>query len=129
MGNLAMNKAKCLRCGDIIVSTHLHDHAQCICGNVSVCGGTVNPVIRATDYLTLGSVEDGADVIYAKDHCKGKEQNGDNHEQISKVELIDVLDDMAKGIKRLPKQAILAPASQSDLLQLIMLLSSIFRAS
>lgn len=124
-----MNKAKCLRCGDVLVSTHLHDHAQCICGNVSVCGGTVNPIIRATDYLTLGSVEDGAEVIYTKNKCKKEEKDNNSHEKVTKDELLHALEGMAKGIERLPSHAGLAPVTQKDLYELIVVLSSIFRAS
>ena len=129
MGNVAMNKAKCLRCGDILVSAHLHDHAACKCGNVSVCGGTVNPVIRATDYLTFGEVEDGADVIYAKEKSENKQHDSEGHEKISKEELIEILEAMAKGIERLPVHANLAPVTQRDLYELLLVLSSIFRAS
>ena len=33
------NKAKCLKCGDIIESKHRHDFVTCKCGNISVDGG------------------------------------------------------------------------------------------
>lgn len=33
------NKAKCLICGDIIESNHVHDYKTCGCGNLSVDGG------------------------------------------------------------------------------------------
>lgn len=33
------NKAKCLKCGDIIESIDRHDYVQCSCGNISVDGG------------------------------------------------------------------------------------------
>ena len=33
------NRAKCLLCGDIIESTHVHDFVTCGCGNLSVDGG------------------------------------------------------------------------------------------
>ncbi len=34
------NKAKCLKCGDVIESKHHHDFVTCSCGNLSVDGGT-----------------------------------------------------------------------------------------
>jgi len=129
MANPAMNKAKCLTCGDILVSKHLHDHAMCSCGNVSVCGGTVNPVIRATDYMKLGSVEEGADVVQAKEKSQKEEQGDETHEKFSKIELIEILEAMAKSIDRLPIHANLAPVTQRDLYELLLVLSSIFRAS
>jgi hypothetical protein len=33
------NKAKCLKCGDIIESTHRHDFVTCSCESLSVDGG------------------------------------------------------------------------------------------
>ena len=33
------NSAKCLDCGDEIVSKHRHDFVTCSCGNLSVDGG------------------------------------------------------------------------------------------
>lgn len=34
------NKAKCLKCGDVIESMYRHDFVTCSCGNLSVDGGT-----------------------------------------------------------------------------------------
>ena len=39
MGRIIENSAKCLKCGDKIVSKHRHDYVTCSCGNVSVDGG------------------------------------------------------------------------------------------
>lgn len=36
---LIRNAAKCLRCGDVIESKHVHDFVSCRCGNISVDGG------------------------------------------------------------------------------------------
>jgi len=40
------NRAKCLKCGDIIESTHRHDFVSCKCGAIFVDGGL--------DYLRRG---------------------------------------------------------------------------
>ena len=39
MKKIIENSAKCLKCGDKIVSKHRHDYVTCSCGNVSVDGG------------------------------------------------------------------------------------------
>lgn len=39
MRRLTRNSARCLKCGEEIVSTHRHDFRTCKCGNVSVDGG------------------------------------------------------------------------------------------
>lgn len=36
---IAQNSARCLDCGDEIVSGHRHDFVTCSCGNLSVDGG------------------------------------------------------------------------------------------
>ena len=36
---IKVNMAKCLLCGDIIVSEHRHDHQACSCGMLKVDGG------------------------------------------------------------------------------------------
>jgi hypothetical protein len=36
---LVRNQAKCLKCGDVIVSRHTHDFVTCSCGALSVDGG------------------------------------------------------------------------------------------
>lgn len=33
------NRAKCLKCGEIIESKHRHDYVTCKCGNLAVDGG------------------------------------------------------------------------------------------
>lgn len=40
VGDIFQNGARCLKCGDFIVSTHRHDLESCRCGNVSVDGGS-----------------------------------------------------------------------------------------
>lgn len=34
-----LNKARCLKCGQTLVSQHRHDYKTCRCGNLSVDGG------------------------------------------------------------------------------------------
>jgi hypothetical protein len=36
---ITRNSARCLDCGDEIVSGHVHDFVTCSCGNLSVDGG------------------------------------------------------------------------------------------
>jgi hypothetical protein len=40
IGDVFENKAKCLKCGDIIISKNRHDYVTCSCGNLSVDGGS-----------------------------------------------------------------------------------------
>ena len=36
---IIQNEAQCMKCGDIIVSKHVHDFVQCRCGAIFVDGG------------------------------------------------------------------------------------------
>ena len=40
MKNIIVNKARCIRCGDILISEHRYDFKQCKCKAISVYGGT-----------------------------------------------------------------------------------------
>ena len=40
MKRIIENSAKCLKCGDKIISKHRNDYITCSCGNVSVDGGS-----------------------------------------------------------------------------------------
>ncbi len=52
---LIHNRIKCLKCGDIIESTHRHDWVQCSCGACFVDGGH--------DYMRVGgNFEDWEDM-------------------------------------------------------------------
>lgn len=39
-GRYRLNRAKCLLCKQVMVSTHRHDFVTCECGNLSVEGGS-----------------------------------------------------------------------------------------
>lgn len=39
MRKIKINKAKCLSCGDIVESKHVHDYQTCKCGKIAVDGG------------------------------------------------------------------------------------------
>lgn len=40
IGDVFLNQAKCLLCGDVITSNHRHDFVTCSCGKLSVDGGS-----------------------------------------------------------------------------------------
>jgi len=50
------NKAKCLKCGGIIVSVHRHDWVSCSCGSIFIDGGN--------DYWRGGGNPDNFERIY-----------------------------------------------------------------
>lgn len=52
MAGIIKNSAKCLLCGDVLVSTYRHDFVSCSCGNLFIDGGL--------NYLRMG-LRDGPD--------------------------------------------------------------------
>lgn len=39
VGKIIHNRAKCLKCGDVIESKYRHDWVQCSCGEIFIDGG------------------------------------------------------------------------------------------
>lgn len=128
MPDPAMNKAKCLLCGDIIESKHLHDHAFCRCGNVSVCGGLINPVIRGTNYSQVGSVEEDDHSI--KGEYKPNEKDGgcQGNKQVVRDGAFYELERLLVNLHDLPPKALDAPVTHRDYSVLIGRLLAILRA-
>ena len=40
IGDIFLNQAKCLKCGDVITSSHRHDFVWCSCKSLAVDGGS-----------------------------------------------------------------------------------------
>jgi hypothetical protein len=61
------NKAKCLKCGDIIESRHRHEFVTCSCGAIFVDGGT--------DYLRRGYLKKDGDCFEELSEFINEEEN------------------------------------------------------
>lgn len=60
---LLRNQAQCLRCGDVIESTHVHDLVSCSCGQLFVDGGL--------EYLRRGGDPEWYDELSIYEHPLG----------------------------------------------------------
>lgn len=64
MKKIKRNAAKCLRCGDVIESKHVHDFVTCSCGCISVDGGkeylrrVLDQGVGSDDYIELSEYEE-----------------------------------------------------------------------
>lgn len=66
MRKLTKNSIKCKRCGDVLVSEHVHDYKVCKCGMVS-CDGGLSYLKRGFKY----SIDDYIELSeYDKDGVK-----------------------------------------------------------
>lgn len=78
---IVLNRAKCLTCGDIIVSYHTHDYVTCSCGALSVDGGTSYAKRSYNDSTLVEEMSIYADAPYEtirEHYCRGgRGKNGD----------------------------------------------------
>lgn len=125
------NRAKCKLCKDVLESFHEFDMVGCKCGHISISGGQMRFEASAIDWGNFLRVDDEGNEILVKvqDEPLGKsEQLKEDPKTLTKLELIDMLDEMCKSYENLPSAAMQLPVSNADLYSALLLLSSIFRA-
>lgn len=77
---IIQNEAQCMKCGKIIVSKHVHDFVECICGAIFVDGGMEylrrggNP----EDFVDRSLLMDKDALFECIDAVKYAEENGKN---------------------------------------------------
>ena len=127
------NRAKCKLCGSIIESYHSTDYVTCKCSAIAVDGGDAMYCF-AQDFDNFLRVDDNDNEIVPKVIAKLDEDSIESpkdpiHTKLTKVELIKMLDDMIENVDRLPQAAMTAPISHYDYYSLMLLLSSLFKAT
>lgn len=128
MSDPRMNAAKCLICGDIVESRHLHEHAFCKCGNVSVCGGLINPMIRGTNYSQVGSVDSDGQHVEGEHDDQEKEHSAQRNQDITRHNALYELESLLASIHNLPPHALNAPVTHRDYSAFISRVLAILRA-
>lgn len=128
------NRAKCKVCGDVLESFHRHDYVVCKCEEISIDGGLDYLHASAKNFDNFLRIDEDDSEIPVQYHEKdqGKDQQIDKQEEAhskpDKDQLISMLDDLIKSYDNLPQQAILAPVNHSDILSVLMLVSSLFKS-
>lgn len=129
MAGCAMNKIKCLICNDVVESRFLHEHAYCKCGNVSVCGGLINPIIRGSNYSHTKEANEMEDPVkQVKQSC---DTNHDKQRDyyISRDAQLYALERLLAKFHELPDHMLDKPVSHRDHCTLIGMIVSILRCS
>lgn len=121
------NRAKCKLCESIIESFHSTDMVQCKCGEISVDGGEAL-YCAAKDWHNFLRVDDMGNIIIPKIKTKEEVNPIESSSKPTKKELLDILDCMVKNMEELPQNALVSSINHYDLLSVLILLSSIFRA-
>lgn len=118
------NRAKCKLCNSIIESFHQYDMVLCKCEEIYVDAGEAMKC-GAKDWKNFVRVdEDGNEVIPKYPDQETIEKSS----KPSKEELLQMLDDMVKSYDRLPAAALSTPATNADLLSILLLVRSLFDA-
>jgi len=63
LGMVKLNKAKCLDCGDVLISKYPAKYESCSCGSLSIRGGTFFLERKGTNYKELSLMIDISTVM------------------------------------------------------------------
>lgn len=121
------NRAKCALCHDIIESFTREDYVECKCGAIAISGGQYALNVFAKDFSCVRRIDDLGNEIIPKVQDKDKPEDIESPKPNYK-DLLEMLDAMIKSYEDLPQGALSAPASNCDLLSVLLLCSSLFRA-
>lgn len=152
------NRAKCKLCKDILESFHEFDLVACSCDEISISGGSVRFECGAKDWKNFLRLDDtdkefqitvkdkNEDSSNSRDDIKDNDIGSnrvdlvnisndstfvelDDRPAFTKQDLLSQLDMMIKNIESLPQHAMTLPINHYDFASLMILLSSILRAS
>jgi hypothetical protein len=122
------NRAKCKLCNETVESFTIGDYVECKCGEIAIAGGLDKLITWAKDYKNFLRVDDlGNEIVVKYDEHKEKDEN-ELPSKFNRKDMIDMLDNMATNIERLPQHAMTAPITHADHCALIMLLVAIMRS-
>jgi predicted nucleic acid-binding Zn-ribbon protein len=121
-----MRKAKCTLCGDIIENNSETEWKGCKCGVLHVKGNR----LRFDSLENVLMIDPNGSEISLKPKDIQREQTEEMQSaKPTKEEMLEMLDDMARRIDDLPGHAASQPITHYDFQALVLLLSSILRAS
>ena len=127
------NRAKCKLCESTIESFFATDYVSCTCGQIAVSGGAAMHAFAQNfdNFLRIGDADEPIEVKY-------KEKGQDDHADIkpdkepqskpTRGEMIQMLDTMIASYENLPQSAMFQPTTHSDLLSVLLLVSSLFKS-
>lgn len=120
------NRAKCKLCGTLLESYTAFDYVACKCGEIAIDGGRSAFKCFAMNFNNFIRIDDLGNEIPVK--IKEENTKKDIDQSVpTRKELLDMLENMANEIERLPEGARLMPINNYDFASLILLLVSIFK--
>ena len=123
------NRAKCALCRDVIESFHSTDLVLCSCGEISVDGGDALRCSAKHWENFLRVDENGKEIpVMIEEKAIVKSIEIETQTKPTKADLISMLDEMIKSYERLPQHAMSSPITHYDLISVLLLVSSLFKA-
>jgi hypothetical protein len=121
------NRAKCKKCSSIIESLHPTDLQLCKCGEISVDGGDALRCY-ATNWDNFLRVDDNGKeipvVVKSKDSVEDVKQL--DNPPLTKADKLQALNEMIYSYEHLPQEAMMTPATNYDVLSVLLVLKSLF---
>lgn len=127
------NRAKCKLCQAIVESFINNEYVTCKCGQLSVMDGPAMRMEFVDENNVLRLDDEGNEYPIKYQHQshekKEKDETSIGAHKLTKDELIAELDSLIKIYNNLPDHAMEQPVTHADHQSLLMILSSIFKAS
>lgn len=121
------NRAKCKACEEVIESFHRHDYVSCKCGQIAVDGGTDCYRAAAKDWTNFVRVDDDDREIEVTVIADVKEIVENEQMPLKPSEPAQILDEMIQSYEHLPQAAMMQPATNADVLSILLLFRGIFQ--
>lgn len=120
------NRAKCKLCNEIIESFHRNDYVTCECGEISVDGGADYFKASAKVWTNFLRIDDEDKEVEIKVVDKPNEDVKQlDNPPLTREEKIKALDDLIDSYEKLPQAAMMQPASNYDILSVLLLVKSL----
>ena len=124
------NRAKCGLCRDVLESFHATDLVICSCGEISIDGGDALRC-SAKHWENFLRIDDKGNMVPVRVEDKTPAIPAipaTIETKPTKDELLGMLDEMIKSFERLPQNAMSSHTTHYDLLSVLLLVSSLFKA-
>lgn len=114
------NRAKCLKCKDVLESFHAYDYVECSCGEIGISGGTTSYEVFYKDLTNFARVneKDEEVVVSEREKEEAKSPKGQSEKQ-------RWIDEMIQMYENLPDEAKRQPVTHSDLEAVLLLMKRI----
>ncbi len=121
------NRAKCKKCLSIIESLHPTDLQLCKCGEISVDGGDALRC-AAKDWSNFIRVDDNNLEVPITVQSKDKldDVKPIDNPPLTKADKLQALSEMISSYEHLPQDAMMTPATNYDVLSVLLVLKSLF---